>query len=400
MSSPQSVSPSTDSPSPADPASTSHLPELSSTGRHLEAGIASGLHLGGQAYVSQLTPDAQFRHRSLVVGERQPGQAMTPDTLNIWLSSSKPITAVALGQLWERGQLDLDDPIALHVPEFAERGKDRITLRHALTHTGGFRLLNVGWPEASWDEIIATICKSRPEPRWTPGEKAGYHLSSSWFILGEVVRRVDGRSYSDYVRQEIFEPCGMDDCWVGMPAERYAAYGDRIGRMYGTEHSAGTEQPPLPRKWHRELSVQGCSPGGNGYGPIRQLARLYEMLLLRGRWQGRQILQTTTLEALTTPHRVGMYDHTFKHKLDWGLGFIVNSEHYGADMPPYGYGRHASRRTFGHSGFQSSTAFADPKHGLVVALMVNGNPGEPRHTERLRQLTEAIYEDLGLAEPI
>ena len=68
-----------------------------------------------------------------------------------------------------------------------------------------------------------------------------------------------------------------------------------------------------------------------------------------------------------------------------------------ADLPPYGYGRHASRRTFGHSGFQSSTGFADPEHGLVVAAVVNGNPGEPAHTERFRDLTEAIYEDLGLA---
>lgn len=389
---------------------TRTLPELSRTRRHLQDGMDAGLHLGGQVYVSRSVRPihersaggsaAEFTSRDLCIGERQPGQAMSRDTLMIWLSSSKPVTAVALAQLWERGKLDLDDPIALHVPEFAERGKDAVTLRHALTHTGGFRLLNVGWPEASWDEIIATICKSRPEPRWVPGDKAGYHLAASWFILGEVVRRLDGRSYSDYVRQEIFEPCGMVDSWVGMPAERFNAYGERIGRMYGTEQSAGSEKSPLPRIWHRQAHVQGCSPGGNGYGPIHELGRFYEMLLSRGRWDGRRILQPTTLEALTTPHRVGLYDHTFKHKLDWGLGFIVNSEHYGAELPPYGYGRHASRRTFGHSGYQSSTGFADPRHGLAVALVVNGNPGEPRHTERLRQLTEAIYEDLGLAEPL
>lgn len=391
------------------------LADLSRTRRYLQEDMDRGLHFGGQVYVSQRTEtthraagaggdtggdEGLFRTASLVIGERQPGQAMTSDTLMIWLSSSKPITAVALGQLWERGRLDLDDPIARHVPEFAERGKDKITLRHALTHTGGFRLLNVGWPDASWDEIIATICKSRPEPRWVPGEKAGYHLAASWFILGEVVRRIDGRSYADYVRQEIFEPCGMDDSWVGMPADRFAAYGDRIGRMYGTEKSAGTDLEPLKRMWHRDLHVQGCSPGGNGYGPIHQLGRFYEMLLQRGTWDGRRILRPQTIEALTTPHRVGLYDHTFKHKLDWGLGFIVNSEHYGADLPPYGYGRHASRRTFGHSGFQSSTGFADPLHGLVVAMVVNGNPGEPRHTQRLRRLTEAVYEDLGLAEAI
>ncbi|MEM7585875.1 MAG: serine hydrolase domain-containing protein [Acidobacteriota bacterium] len=369
----------------------------------LEHGIEQELHFGAQVYVS-LGAGASggsgegMRRVELMVGDHTlatrdaPRRPMTPDTLMIWLSSTKPITAVAIGQLWERGLLDLDDPVARHVPEFAARGKERITLRHVLTHTGGIRMLSAGWPEASWEEILDTICQARPEPRWPLGEKAGYHLSSSWFLLGEVLRRVDGRHFRDYVRQEIFEPLGMVDSWVGMPRDRFLAYDGRLGTMYGTEGSI-----PRARRWNNEPQVVGCSPGGNGYGPIRELGRFYEMLLARGQWQGARILTPQTLEALTTPHRVGLYDHTFKHKLDWGLGFIVNSNHYGAELPPYGYGRHASRRTFGHSGFQSSTGFADPEHDLAVALVTNGNPGEPRHTERFRDLTEAIYEDLGLA---
>lgn len=389
--------PSTSSTPPSNTTDTL-LADLPETVRLLEEGIADGMQLGAQGYVSRRQADGSFTGLDLVVGDRAVDQSMTADTLNLWMSASKPITAVALAILWERDALGLDDPIARHVPEFAERGKDGITLRHALTHTGGFRLLNVGWPAATWDEIIANICKARPEPRWVPGQKAGYHLASSWFILGEVVRRVDGRHYSEFVRQEIFEPLGMDDCWVGVPVDRFEAYGDRIGRMFLTEN--GT---PEPRRWHTERHVCGCSPGGNGYGPLRQLARFYEVLLDGGRFgvdadgTPRHVIRPQTVEALTTPHRVGLYDQTFKHKLDWGLGFIVNSEHYGAELPPYGYGRFASRRTFGHSGFQSSTAFADPEHGLVVTLMTNGTPGEPAHTQRFRDLTEAIYRDLGLA---
>ena len=376
--------------------------ELPRTRETLAAGIEQGLHLGAQLYVSLgAGGEGELRSADLVIGERSVGQAMTPETVMLWLSSTKPVTAVAVAQLWQRGLVDLDDSIARYIPEFGAHGKERITLRHVLTHTGGIRLLNVGWPEASWDEIIATICEARPEPRWIPGEKAGYHLASSWFLLGEVVRRVDGRHLRHYVREEIFEPLGMRDSWIGMPSEQFAAYGDRLGRMYSTENSGRLE-----RGWAREVHVVGCSPGGNGHGPIRELGRFYEMLLARGRWNGAQILSPQTVEALTTPHRVGMYDQTFKHQLDWGLGFIINSNHYGADHketpkrdappPPYGYGRHASRRTFGHGGFQSSTGFADPEHRLVVALLTNGNPGEPRHTERFRDLTEAIYEDLGL----
>ncbi len=376
--------------------------ELPRTREILLRGVEQGLHLGGQLYLSlgagsaarsgtaQSGPE---RHAELMIGDRTEGQPMTPDTLMIWLSSTKPVAAVAIAQLWERGDLDLDDPIARHLPEFAAKGKERITVRHVLTHTSGIRMLSVGWPEASWDEIIATICGGRPEPRWILGEHAGYHLASSWFILGELVRRLDGRHFSDYVRQEIFEPLGMQDSWIGMPREQFLAYDGRLATMYSTENST-----PRPRGWRREPHVVGCSPGGNGYGPLRELGRFYEMLLARGSWNGTRILSPQTVEALTTPHRVGLLDKTFKHKLDWGLGFIVNSNHYGAGLPPYGYGRHASRRTFGHSGFQSSTGFADPESRLVVALAVNGNPGEPRHTERFRDITEAIYQDLGLAQ--
>jgi CubicO group peptidase (beta-lactamase class C family) len=363
--------------------------QIGGTLEELDKGIDAGLHLGGQLYLS-----LHGCSLDLAFGERAPGQAMTSDTLMIWLSSSKPVTAVALAQLWEANLLELDDPIAKHVPEFAARGKGSITLRHALTHTGGFRMLNVGWPEASWQEIIAAICAAKPEPRWVPGEKAGYHMTSSWFMLGEVVQRITGRLFGEYVRTEIFEPLGMHDSWIGMPPDIFATQRHRLGKMYGTEKGS-----PTPRGWDRAAHVTGCSPGGNGYGPIRDLGRFYQMLLGRGIAGDNRILSAQSVEALTTPHRVGMRDQTFKHILDWGLGFIINSEHYGAATVPYGYGSHASRRTFGHSGFQSSTAFADPEHNLVVALVLNGQPGEASHTERIRRLSEAIYKDLELVDP-
>jgi len=112
---------------------------------------------------------------------------------------------------------------------------------------------------------------------------------------------------------------------------------------------------------------------------------------------GVRVLAPQTVEALTARHRVGMFDETFKHVIDWGLGFLVDSNLYGADTVPYGYGPHASRRAFGHSGRQSSLAFADPEQGLVVAVGVNGMPGERLHDRRMRSFTAALYENLGLA---
>ncbi|MCH9649173.1 MAG: beta-lactamase family protein [Deltaproteobacteria bacterium] len=378
-------------------------PSLPKTIAAFEMGRKQGLHRGGQIYLSLHGKMVS----NLALGEAREGKAMTSETPMIWLSATKPLTAVAIAKLWERGLLDLDDPIARHVPEFAAKGKERITLRHALTHTGGFRLLNLGWPQATWEEVIDRICQARPEPRWDLGVTAGYHLASSWFLLGEVVQRVGGLPFSQFLRQEIFEPLGMSRSWIGLPMGEFDALEPEIAVMDNTESQVAQHFP-----WHKAPYLVNPNPGANGCGPMRDLGRFYEMLLQRGRSGGKTFLTPQTVESLTCPHRVGLYDKTFKAMLDWGLGLIVNSEHYNSghdisgqdradqlDDPivPYGYGRHASRRTFGHSGRRSSVAFADPEQGLVVALAVNGLPDESRHRLRMRSLTEAIYQDLGLA---
>ncbi len=363
--------------------------DLSQTLAELEAGRREGLHLGGQLFVS-VDNDCIT---DLAFGETAPGEPMTAEHLMLWLSSSKPVGAVALGQLWERGRLELDDPIARHIPEFGVKGKDAITIRHLLTHTSGFRLLSVGWPKEPWEGIIGRICDAKLEPRWIPGKTAGYHLSSSWFILGEIVRRVDGRPYEIYVRDEIFEPLGMDDCWVGMPEEHYDDFAPRLAQVWNTE-----EQPSSAHNWHERLPVTRCSPGGGGWGPIHQLARFYQALLGGGQVGSTRILRAQTVEALVARHRVGLFDKTFRATMDWGLGFVLNSDHYGKPAVPYAYGLHSSARTFGHSGYRSSTGFADPEYGLVVALGVNGTPDEETHRARFERILSAIYEDLELAK--
>lgn len=370
---------------------------LTKTVSLLEAGIDRGLHLGAQVYVSlggETVAD-------FAVGEAAPGRPMRADDLALWLSSTKPTAAVALARLWEAGELGLDDPVARFVPEFAAGGKEGVTLRHLLTHTSGIRMLDVGWPRVGWDEVIAKIARRKLEPRWDPGEKAGYHLASSWFVLGDVIRRIDGRPYERFIREEVFEPLGMTDSWVGMPADRYRDYGDRIVPVYNTEvPKSGPEEDPPPNRWHREAWVTRPSPGGNGRGPIRELGLFYEALLAGGvsPRTGRRVLTPQTVEALTARHRVGLYDHTFRHVMDWGLGFIVNSAIYDQPTLPYAYGPHASHRTYGHSGYRSSTAFADPEHRLAVAIATNGTPADEAHLERMEALCAAVYEDLGLVE--
>lgn len=360
---------------------------LTRTAAVIEGGISAGLHVGAQLYVSlkgQPVADLAF-------GASRPGVLMTPDSIVLWLSCTKPLAAVAIARLWEAGKLALDDRIADHIPEFGNKGKEAATIRHVLTHTAGFRWVETGWPDAAWDDSIARICDARQERDWTPGKRAGYGPYASWFLLGEIVRRIDGRGFCEYVRQDLFEPLGMTDSWIAMPPERHRAYGDRIAIMQRRDGPAWVDYG-----MDGEKQCAACRPSGSGHGPARELGRFYEMLLNGGTRGGVRILSPQSVEALTARHRVGMTDETFRHVIDWGLGFLLNSNQYGAATVPYGYGRHASPRTFGHSGNQSSSAFADPEHGLAVACVCNGIPGEAAHQQRMREVHAAIYEDLGI----
>jgi CubicO group peptidase (beta-lactamase class C family) len=168
-------------------------------------------------------------------------------------------------------------------------------------------------------------------------------------LLAEVVRRVDGRPFEQYVREEVFLPLGMDDCWVGMPKEHHAAYGERIGTMHNTQGEAPVALDALDG----DDTMAQCVPGGGGRGPTRQLARLYRALLGGGALDGVRVLSPQTVAAVTARHRVGLFDETFHCQCDWGLGF--------------------------------------------AAVQTNGMCASDDHYHRLDDVMTAIYVDLGIA---
>lgn len=361
----------------------------------IEAGIEGGLHLGGQVVVSRGGEVVE----ELVVGASAAGRAMRGDEIVLWMSSGKPITAAAVMQLVERGEVGLDEPVAAYLPTFAAHGKEAVTVRHLLTHTGGFRTARFKFPRDDWGTIIAAICDAEPE--WEAGEQGGYHTQTSWFILGELVRLVDGRAIERYVREEVFLPLGMEDSWVGMPPGTYNGY-EQAGRLMAmpiTSVGRFAENDKVTATWNTRPR-----PGGNGMGPVRELVRFYEMLLGGGERDGVRVLKSETVATMTSRQRTGMVDQTFMQEVDWGLGLAINSAHLQAQTPngpawhrvPYGYGPYASRDTFGHGGAQSSVFFADPGYGLAVGIVFNGMPGEAKHHMRVNAVLEGLYEDLGL----
>lgn len=348
----------------------------------IEQGIAQGLHLGAQLYVSRggrVIADAG-------IGQSRPGVAMSADTSMAWQSAGKPLTAVAVGKLWETGRLHLDDPAARFIPEFGVHGKEMITIRHLLTHTAGIRWANFSAGD-DWDRVMEAINTVRPEPRWTAGQKAGYHALTSWYVLGEIIRRMMGRDFETALRAMVLEPMGMNNTICHLSAEQERDNPHYSG-LYNTKGGQMIED---------RSTIEICSPGSSLRGPMRELGKFYEVLLKRlgtdADGSDNSMIHPQTIEAMTARHRVGMFDHTFKRILDWGLGFIVNSQYLGGNIP-YGFGDHASMRAFGHGGRQSAIAFADPENQLVVALAFNGMPGEKENDQRTRPILTALYEEL------
>lgn len=327
---------------------------------------------------------------TLVSGLAAPGRAMAGDTLLPWFSVTKVLVALSVMQQWERGRLDPDDPVAAHVPEFGANGKERVTLRHLLTHTARLAA-PVG--DESWPGLLATACASPLAEGWEPGRRAAYSPRLGYSVLGEVVRRLDGRPLDACVSEDVLEPLGMGDSWLALPPGRYEAYGERMGVMYDTAREGSGPIPALARA----SGFEGTRPSSSAVGPSGDLVRLFVALLGKGELDGARVLSPQGVDTMCARHRSGLEDETFGEHVDWGLGVIVNSWHYRRRPAPYGFGDHASPRTFGHGGNRSSVAFADPDAGLAAAVIFNGMAGEARHHRRTRRVVNAIYADLGLA---
>ena len=354
----------------------------------IEAGIAEGLHFGAQMAVT-------FRGENIAdtaIGFNAPFEVLETDHLMLWLSACKPIAAVAIGLLMERDQIDLDQPVAHWIPDFASKRKQHITPRHLLTHTAGIRGGTLGWTPRPWEEAIGILCATKPEPHWEPGKQAGYHVDSAWYMLAELIRVIDGRHFREFVREDVFLPLEMPKCWVGIPEPDFDRLEDRIAWIYNT---AG-DTPEIQEALCQPASVIHCRPAGNGRGPANEFLRFYNAMhaMIRG---ADGLLRSETARDLVAPHRVGMFDRTFRQTMDWGLGFMRQSDHYAPGDVPYQFGSHASNDAFGHCGNQSTAAFCDPTHELCVVVLTNGMPGEEKHQPRMRLILDTLYQELDLA---
>ena len=349
----------------------------------LAEGIAADWHDCAQAYVS-IDGETVL---DVAVGESRSSRPLRTDDVMLWYSAGKPLTTVAVLQLWEQRRLELDDVVAKYVPGWGA-GKERATLRHLLTHTGGFPMFRADTfdRDVTYAEGVATVAASPAE--WEPGTAAAYHASSAWRILGAIVEAVDGRPIDHYVRDDVLAPLGVRDTSLGFSLDEQARLGDRLvpvvwkGHVLPKIDDDGTLSmaPYHVDKLHNEpWHIAKVEPGGGARGPASALGRFYESLL----GFGPRLLDPHTVDTMTAVHRYGMKDGVLGRRIPWGLG--VQVEFTGG----------TTHRAFGHGGMASSRALADPTCGLVMVVIANGLPNFIAAEQRVFQVTDAVYSALG-----
>jgi CubicO group peptidase (beta-lactamase class C family) len=303
----------------------------------------------------------------------------TRDTIANVYSTTKGITAICANRLAEQGKLDLDAPVARYWPEFGAAGKERVPVRWLLSHRAGLPALREDIPApARFDWGYWTGALAAEAPFWEPGTQHGYHALTYGYLVGEVVRRVDGRSLGTYVRQELSEPLDLDfhlglapedDARVaeilpappappGMPDPFAAARKDPaslVGRVFA--NPTLTPADVNTRAW-RAAEV----PAANGHGTARGLARIYGALATDGTLDGVHVLSPGQIESANTEQSNGLDLVLAPLPSRFGLGFMLTQP-----MIPFG----PNPRAFGHPGAGGSIAFADPDAKLGFAYTMN-----------------------------
>ncbi|TXS35371.1 class A beta-lactamase-related serine hydrolase [Streptomyces sp. uw30] len=322
-------------------------------------------------------------------------------------SATKGVTATAAHLLAQRGVLDLDAPVARYWPEFAAGGKAEIPVRWLLAHRAGLVALDqpVALADAlDWDPMVDALAGQRP--LWEPGTAHGYHGRTYGWLVGEVIRRVSGRTPGRFFSEEVAAPLGVD-FFIGLPASERG----RVSRMVHQQPDVDLATVPveaIPEEL-RELvaawrdpdslsnrafaitepaeidfnspEVQAAElPASNGIGTARGLARMYAALI--GEVDGVRLFTTETLAGATDEQACGL-DQVMLIPSRFGSGYMLPTE-----TNPM-----AGPSSFGHAGRGGSLAFADPEHGISFGYVMN-HIVESLDDVRALSLVEAVRQSL------
>ena len=334
------------------------------------------------------------------VADKDGQQAWHSDTILNLFSCTKPFTAVTALQLVGEGKLELDVSVARYWPEFAAAGKEKITLRHLLSHQAGLPALRQPLPaEALYDWQAMVTALAAEQPWWSPGEGHGYAPITYGWLVGELLRRVEGRGPGEAIVARTAKPLGLD-FHVGLDDgefERVAhiargkgnlgdAAAQRLLKVTMSEPAAMstrafTNPPSIMTSTNKPEWRRMQQPAANGHGNARSLAGFYSGLL-----DGR-LLESELLDELTREQSRGD-DRTLLTPTRFGLGCMLDQG--GVANATYGMGA----RAFGHPGAGGSTGFADPERDVALGFVTN-NLGpfvlmDPRAQKLARVLADCL----------
>lgn len=327
---------------------------------------------GGHADVAQTTPWAR-------------------DTLVPVFSVSKPVCALVIALLVDRGRLELDHPVAAYWPEFAAFGKDGVSLGDALAHKAGVPGFLDPIDPALWLDppgIEAAIAGATP--LWPPGTQSGYHPLTIGFILDAVCRRVDGRTLGAILREDICAPRGID-FHIGLADDHHGRCAQIKKPREIATHRLSSEMTKAAflKPWSapnrggpdwRRAEI----PSANGHGTAVAVARLYEAFADHGRMGGEQVFSSETIDALTQARFDGE-DLVLPFAVTWAAGIEIDRR------GDYGPNPHA----FAHSGMGGAAAYADPDRGFACAYVMNKQGPSLRADPRATRLIRAVHEAMG-----
>ncbi len=304
-------------------------------------------------------------------------QAWHSDTLLNLFSCTKTYAAVTALQLVGEGKLDLYAPVARLWPEFAAAGKERITLRHLLSHRAGLPAIREPLPaEALYDWDAMTAALAAEQPWWVPGEGHGYAPITYGWLVGELIRRADGRGPGESIVARVARPLGLD-FHVGLDDAEFHrvahiargkgnlgdAAAQRLLKCMMSEPTAlstraFTNPPSIMTSTNKPEWRRMQQPAANGHGNARSLAGFYAGLL------DGSLLESALLAELTREHSLGD-DRTLLTQTRFGLGCMLEQP----DVPNATYGM--GRLAFGHPGAGGSIGFADPERDVAFGFVTN-----------------------------
>lgn len=324
------------------------------------------------------------------------------DTLVNVYSTTKGMTAICANRLAEQGKLDLDAPVAQYWPEFAQAGKAEIPVRWLLSHKAGLAALRETIPaSARYDWKQMTEALAAEKPWWQPGTKHGYHALTFGYLVGEVLRRIDGRTLGAYFRDELAGPLGLD-FWIGFGPELDARVAEMIPAPptppgVANPFAAAARDPEslVGRTFGNPVIETGAVntrawraaeiPAANGHGTARGLARIYGALACDGELDGVPVLSPAQIERANSEQSFGPDEVLSPLHTRFGLGFFMTQP-----MIPFG----PNPRSFGHPGAGGSIAFADPDARVSVAYVMNqmqmGLAGDARGFRLIAEVYEAL----------